>query len=281
MYGARFAWSRLLRRALALVLPLLLVAVEAAALPIKVKPRGRKVRFTGGTRTPIRSGGGTGGGSNTTTRHRAANTSAGGRFAASRNQGTGGSGGSNTTVTRNNATLGREQATRQTAQGGGNGTGDGTVQGTRQGIFGVPDGSGGTTGARNGLDGSDAVVATHRLTPDGIVVVRNQPGAHLSRGGAFGQAKRVAGIPVGATPRRVFYERLTDQRRGTDLRRQSRVYEFDGADGTTIQIREHSYGHAQDMAGPHFNVDVFDRYGAKVNDSYLPRGADRHFYFAR
>lgn len=300
---ARFA------RWFAWLLPALMLAAQAAALPIKVRTRatrggitGIHPRIRGTTHGPTTGSAHHGTGGNT-------GTNVGGRFAAGRHGGTGtgtpsathgggtGSGPTSTVTQRHQAThgdgtpltpadvsqatLGREQATRFRSEGGGHGTGDGTVQGTRQGLFGVPDGTGGTTGLRNGLDGSGTVVATRRLTPEGIVVVRNQPGAHLSRGGAFQQAKRVAGIPANAQPRRVFSERLTDQARGTDLARQSRVYEFDGPNGTTIQIREHSYGHAQDMAGPHFNVDVFDRGGRKINDEFLPTGADRHFYFAR
>lgn len=282
MYGTLARWRRLLL----VLLPALLLVAEALALPIKVQARGRRRAggVTGGV--PIRPGSGTGSPTitNGSTSRRAANTSAGGRFAASRNRGGNGSG-NTTTVTpveRSNATVGRHEANVHRAQGGGQGTGNAKPTDVHQGIFGVPDGTGGVAGKRNGLDGTDNVVATHRLTPDGITVVRNQPGAHLSRGGAFHQAKRVAGLPSGAKPRRVFTERLRDQgSRATDARRQSRVYEFDGPNGSTIQIREHSYGHAQDMAGPHFNVDVFDRLGNKINESFLPRGADRHFYFVR
>ena len=220
---------------------------------------------------------------NNSTRTQAANTSAGGRFAASRNRG----GGTTPPPTRtpveaSNATHGRHEATVHQAAGGSRGTGDAKPQEVRQGLFGVPDGSGGITGKRNGLDGTDNVVSTHTFTPTGIMVVRNQPGAHLSRAGAFMQAKRVAGLPAGAHPRRVWREKLRphDQPAGGAPLRHSRVYEFDGPNGTTIQIREHSYGHVQDMAGPHFNVD-YVKGGKDVTSQFLAPGADRHFYFVR
>jgi hypothetical protein len=274
----RISW----RRFLALVLPLCVLAGAALAGPRRIRTRGRR---SGGNIVPSTNAwrrnatGAIDNGSSAAGRHAASNTPAGGRFAASRNSG--GSGGGNTPpprtpVERSNATHGRHEANLHRAEGGGRGTSGANGQDVHRGIFGV------TTGLRNGLDGTSNVITTHRITPNGIMVVRNQPGAYLSRGGAFQQAKRIAGVPANAHPRRVFKEKLrpNDQPNGGAPERYSRVYEFDGPNGTTIQIREHSYGHVQDMAGPHFNVD-YVRDGKFVTSQYLRPGADRHFYFVR
>lgn len=182
------------------------------------------------------------------------------------------------------ATIGRDQTTRVLAKGGPLGTGDGTPQGVFEGLYGVTDRSGRTTGLRNGLDGSGTVVATQRLTPEGIEVVRNQPGAYLSRDAAFHQARRVAGVPANSRPGvPPVKERnpLTDQFRGNELGRRPREYLFDRGDGTFALIQEHSYGHKQDMLGPHFNLHILDRNMQKVDSQYLPPGADTHIFFAR
>jgi RHS repeat-associated protein len=90
------------------------------------------------------------------------------------------------------------------------------------------------------------------IVPKGTRAPNMSP-AGAGRAGAFAQAKRDAGVPVGMQPTRVV--KNLDRR---DNEQPGRVYEFDMGGGKVVRIRDDAAGHMyvddpSQNRGPHFN----------------------------